>query len=110
PVNEESLQAVIPYITNQWINEIKWCDWEPSLFAVNSFDGNTTVYNITQTNSLNQTNTKILESFDLSLQNIRPQQMQASVQRQPILTRAPKWLRIPCRPSFGVSYHLSLIY
>ncbi|CAG2113145.1 unnamed protein product, partial [Medioppia subpectinata] len=27
--------------------------------------------------------------------------MQTSAQRQPILTRAPKWLRIPCRPSFG---------
>ncbi len=57
--NEEPLQAVIPYVTNQWINEIEWCHWEPSLFAISSFDGNTSVYNLTQTNSLHQTNTKV---------------------------------------------------
>ncbi|XP_054160185.1 protein transport protein Sec31B-like [Oppia nitens] len=100
-VNEESLQAFIPYITNQWISDIDWCHWEPSLFAINSFDGNTTIYNITQTNCLNQTNTKILESFDLNTTNQFVQQMQPSVQRPPIIAKAPKWMRSPCRPSFG---------
>lgn len=59
PMNEEPLQAVIPYITNQWINEVEWCDWEPSLFAVNSFDGRTTVYDLTRNNSYIQTNATV---------------------------------------------------
>ncbi|RWS18854.1 protein transport protein Sec31A-like protein, partial [Leptotrombidium deliense] len=37
--NDNPLISVIPSVTNQWINDIKWCSWEPSLFAVGSLDG-----------------------------------------------------------------------
>ncbi len=45
-----------------------------------------------------------MESFSLNSQYLPSQQIQPPLQRQPILTKAPKWLRAPCRASWAVSH------
>lgn len=106
--NEEPLLAILPSISNQFINQIVWCPWEPSLFAIGAFDGHTSVYNLTQTNQARQENNQILESFGLDSPFLPPQQQQqthypSQQQKQPpILSKAPKWMRIPSRASWAV--------
>lgn len=96
-LSHDSFIAVAPGITNQWINEVEWCPWEPSLFAVGSFDGNTTIYNLTKKNSIVQTNSNVMDSFGMDVSTAPA----LNLIQSPILSTPPNWFKVPCGVSWG---------